>query len=278
VHADPEQLDQILEQLVENAAEAMPDGGRLVVSARAVRLSPENGNRGVEGDFAEIVVRDVGVGMTRSAVKKAFEPFYSTKLPRGRGLGLSSVYGIVRQSGGSVTLDSAPNEGTTVRVMFPAFAPVARVEPTPSMFAPPARAETILVVDDEEVVRTLTAQVLRRHGFSVIEAENGRVAEERARATTRRIDLLLTDVMMPGALGPEVAMTLCALRPEMRVLFMSGYTEDSQMLVALRERRLELLRKPFTPESLVARVVAVLAEEDPAPLSFAGFPAPSTRR
>jgi CheY-like chemotaxis protein len=199
--------------------------------------------------------------MDRPTRRKAFEPFFSTKRPRGRGLGLSSVYGIVRQSGGHLSIDSTVGVGTSLSIFLPSCVAPIRVEVPMSTLAPTARAETILVVEDEEVVRMLTAQVLRRAGFTVIEAENGRVARERARAWPGRIDLVLSDVVMPGETGPEVAAALLAERPGTRVLFMSGYTEDSEVLRGLREKRLELLRKPFAPEVLTNRVVTVLDEE-----------------
>ena len=258
VQVDPEQLDHVLDNLVSNAVDAMLEGGKLEIRVR--RRVGERDRATGEEDHVELAVSDTGVGMDAATANKAFEPFFSTRRPRRHGLGLSSVYGIVRQSGGHVAIDATVGVGATVKVRLPVCVAPLRAHVPVATLSPGRRTETILVVEDEEVVRLLTAQVLRRAGFSVIEAENGREALDRANAFPGRIDLLLSDVMMPGETGPEVATALLARRPDTRVLFMSGYTEDSEVLRALREKRLELLRKPFTTEALVTRVSGMLDE------------------
>jgi PAS domain S-box-containing protein len=252
VRADPRQLEQVLMNLAVNARDAMPSGGTLAISTFALPASPGGAGR------VELVVRDSGTGMDPETQARAFEPFFTTK-PQGRGtgLGLSVVQGIVQQCGGAVSLDSAPGRGTVIRIVLPTRAgpPVpAEAAPTPSPVPVPGR--TVLLVEDEDRVRRIAARCLERVGYRVLPVADGEDALRLA-AATGPIDLLLTDVVMPGLSGPRLAEQLRAARPGLPVLFMTGFSgELSDALAALPG---SLLRKPFTPELLVARVSEVIA-------------------
>jgi PAS domain S-box-containing protein len=245
VEADPTQIEQVLMNLVVNARDAMPGGGKLVVDLA---------NEDAEGDpRVRLTVRDRGHGMSAEVLERAFEPFYSTK-PKGQGtgLGLATVYGIVTQAGGSIDIDSQPGGGTTVSVLFPACESrpperPRRVEPA----GPPAGGETILVVEDEDAVRRLTCRILSRQGYRVLEAPDGRHALSTWDRHGAEIDLLLTDVVMPGMSGKELAEEI-GIEP----VFMSGYTDD----VVLRHgvEGLRLVEKPFDAETLLSAVRSAL--------------------
>ena len=295
VLADPGQLEQVILNLAVNARDAMPEGGRLIIGTRAVRVDGER--PGSVPNRVAISVADTGVGMDEATRARIFEPFYTTKdQGKGTGLGLSTVHGIVGQSGGSIRVASDLGVGTTFTIMLAASNPIrsattgrgrlplAGDRPSdllpgvtlPAPAAPPtvepiAAAEpvdgshraTILLAEDEPAVRSLVEHVLRTAGFTVIAAIDGREALDSAQSLGA-IDLLLTDVMMPRLNGPDLAVALREQRPDQRVLFMSGFTDD-----ALGERRItspdfELLTKPFTPDELIARVRLVLAASSPA--------------
>ncbi len=245
VEADPTQIEQVLMNLVVNARDAMPGGGKLVVD-----LANEDGE---EDPRVRLTVRDRGHGMSAEVLERAFEPFYSTK-PKGQGtgLGLATVYGIVTQAGGSVDIDSRPGVGTTVSVLFPACESrpperPRRLEPV----RPPAGGETILVVEDEDAVRRLTCRILSRQGYRVLEAPDGKHALSTWDRHGAEIDLLLTDVVMPGMSGKELAEEI-GIEP----VFMSGYTDD----VVLRHgvEGLRLVEKPFDAETLLSAVRSAL--------------------
>ncbi|MBK8164419.1 MAG: response regulator [bacterium] len=254
---DRSQIEQVIVNLVVNARDAMPDGGELVIT---VACAGDDHATGVhDGPHVALVVADTGVGMDEAVRARAFDPFFTTKdRGKGTGLGLSTVYGIVRQSGGDVFLDSRPGQGTTVTVCLPRVAPGAAPEAAaPARIAAHATA-TILVAEDEPMVRELTADCLARAGFTVLSAADGEAALELAAAHAGPLDLLLTDVVMPRLGGRELAARLRAARPDLRVLFISGYTDDARDLREAAGPGGDFLHKPFSPEELVARVRALL--------------------
>jgi two-component system, cell cycle sensor histidine kinase and response regulator CckA len=261
--ADPIQLEQILLNLALNARDAMPDGGVLTIETRVAELddSYRRTHAGVNpGTYVVLAVTDTGCGMDEATQARIFEPFFTTKpAGKGTGLGLPTVYGIVRQSGGHVWVYSEPGKGTTFRIYFPY---VEALEDTGvyriQQLRPPGGSETILLVDDAEQLRPLLVRSLRECGYNVIEAKNGTNALEQARDHIGSIDLLVTDLVMPGLSGPALAEELTALRPETRVLFMSGYSETA---VSRRGRLRDgsaFLAKPFTPDVLAREVRTTL--------------------
>jgi PAS domain S-box-containing protein len=263
VLADEGEIEQVLINLVVNARDAMPQGGRLRVElgnvivgdalcARHPSLRP--------GESVQLTVSDTGMGMTTETMARAFEPFFTTKEPgRGTGLGLSTVYGIVKQSGGAITVDSTPGAGT----IFCVYLPVAReTESRPSGVterrAPTSASETILLVEDEDSVRRLARRVLESEGYTVLEAINGEDALRIAADYGGVVDLLLSDVVMPELGGRLLAERLTATRPGTEVLFISGYTDDEILRRGLLERGQHLLQKPFTATALAHEVRSVL--------------------
>ncbi len=263
VLADEHEVEQVLINLVVNARDAMPQGGRLTVEvangtvdedlcARHPTLRP--------GDYAVLTVSDSGMGMTTETMARAFEPFFTTKDPgRGTGLGLSTVYGIVKQCGGGITVDSEPGQGTTFRVYLPVATEGApRRSAGAERRAPSSASETILLAEDEDSVRRLARRVLEGQGYTVIEAINGEDALRLAADYAGVIDLLLSDVVMPELGGRLLAERLVAQRPDIEVLFMSGYTDDEILRRGLLERGQRLLQKPFTGSALAHEVRTVL--------------------
>jgi PAS domain S-box-containing protein len=261
VRADPSRMEQILMNLVVNSRDAMPRGGKLIIETANVNLDlARAAHVGVApGPHVILSVADNGVGMDRATQARIFEPFFTTKeVGKGTGLGLATVFGIVQQSGGSVCVDSEPGRGTTLSVYLPRTDATVDGE---RRTRHPARAagegsETILLVEDEEQVRALVRSILQRFGYHVIEAQTGGdallVSEEHAGT----IDLLLTDVIMPHISGPQLAQRLSRL--VMKVLYMSGYTEDSIVHQGVVDSSVALLQKPITPEALVCKVREVL--------------------
>jgi two-component system cell cycle sensor histidine kinase/response regulator CckA len=250
VRADASQLHQVLLNLVINARDAMPEGGTLTITTRAGR----------EADGAEtavVEVRDTGVGMSAETLAHVFEPFFSTKGVAGMGLGLATVYGIVTQSGGKVEAQSAPGQGAVFSVLLPRLATAAE---TPAAEETPEQVErgsgTILVVDDSELVLSLTSRILTGAGYKVMTAPSGEWAMSVARRHSGTIDLLLTDVMMPGMSGPQLARGLAAHRSGIRVLFMTGYQRDSVRGDLAVPPGAEILEKPFKPAALLRAVKA----------------------
>ncbi|HEX7614336.1 MAG TPA: PAS domain S-box protein [Thermoanaerobaculia bacterium] len=259
VQADPDQIQQVLLNLAVNARDAMPDGGVLRIATRNVSLAaaslPDVPNV-TEGDYVLLEVSDSGHGMNDEVLSHAFEPFFTTKeRGKGTGLGLSTVYGIVKQSGGYVHIESKVGKGTRVlvyltRVHGPADSP-SNVTPRA---LPRGGSETILLVEDEEAVRRLASLLLERSGYRILVAESAENAVELSRGYEGEIDLLLTDVVLPGMNGRRLADVLSQERPRMRVIFASGYFDDRGVL----EPRSEFIQKPFNPETLARTVRRVL--------------------
>jgi two-component system, cell cycle sensor histidine kinase and response regulator CckA len=263
VKADPAQLEQVIMNLVVNARDAMPDGGRLTVETVNIELDSGYADDHATvkpGRYVMLAISDTGIGMDQDTVAHIFEPFFTTKESgRGTGLGLSTVYGIVKQSGGYIWVYSEPGKGSTFKVYLPrvdgASEEAASTTPLPQGVR---GTETILLVEDEEAVRELIHTVLTQQGYDVIAARDPRQAEEIAANTQREIHMLLTDVVMPGTSGRELAARVTARRPGIRVLFMSGYTDNVITSGGMLEKGLAFLQKPFTPGTLVERVRGVL--------------------
>jgi CheY-like chemotaxis protein len=264
VRADPGQLSQVLINLAVNARDAMPQGGRLTIATANVRVGIRDASKpGLkEGAYAALIVRDTGTGMTEDVRSRVFEPFFTTKPPdQGTGLGLSTAYGIVKQSGGYIDVQSAPSAGTTFTVLLP-LATEPAVAPAPSAPAPsgevaPMRG-TILLVEDEAAVRDATRRMLSRHGFTVVEAANGVDAMDVFERQSESIDVVLTDVVMPSMGGADLVRMLHQRRPNLRVVFMSGYTQGALDLSEIDEATTRFLNKPFTYDQLLATLQALL--------------------
>ncbi len=260
--ADVGQLEQVLMNLAVNARDAMPDGGELRLATANVDLGVSiDGNhfRVQPGPYVVLAVTDTGCGMDEATRAHLFEPFFTTKEPgRGTGLGLATVYGIVKQSEGYITVDSVPGRGTTFKIYLPraAAAPPAPLAATAGK--DPGGREVVLLVEDDDAVRSLAGQVLGRKGYHVLEACDGRDALRLWRQGTRDIDLLLTDVVMPHVNGRELADRLTAERPDLKVLFLSGYTDDAILRHGVLDQDVAFLQKPFTTEELAGKVREVL--------------------
>jgi PAS domain S-box-containing protein len=265
VVADPGQLDQVLVNLVVNARDAMPQGGRITIETRNIDLDETYSSEHapvVPGRFVMLAVSDTGVGMTKDTKEHAFDPFFTTKeAGKGTGLGLATVYGIVKQSGGYVWIYSEPGHGTTLKLYFPEVSAVAAFtgsEPrTPSPEAQRG-SETILLVEDEDAVRGLTLRILEKQGYRVIAAQHGREAMEIASKEQGHIHLVLTDVVMPGMNGRGLVERLSGIRPRIKSLYMSGYTDDDIIRRGFIEPSKSFLQKPFTSDSLLQTVRKVL--------------------
>jgi len=262
VRADPGQLEQVLLNLAVNARDAMPLGGTLTLATANVDLSSADAGP-VElspGPYVSLTVRDEGCGMDPAIQARIFEPFFTTKEQgKGTGLGLSMVYGIVKQSGGAIAVQSEPARGAT----FILYLPQVTAEPEPSRDERPTRpvegsTETILVVEDEDAVRGLVVSVLTAAGYRVLTAQDGKEALRLSQAQAGRIDLLLTDVVMPGLHGQDLAQQLQAQRPHLQVLYMSGYTDDVALIQGLPDSSQPFLQKPFSPLDLARKVREVL--------------------
>jgi PAS domain S-box-containing protein len=266
VNADPGQLEQVLLNLAVNARDAMPAGGRLSIETTRVTLHEdhvERRHRMPPGDYVCLAVADTGVGMDEATQAHLFEPFFTTKeVGKGTGLGLATVYGIVKQSGGYIWVYSESGHGTTIKVYLPRVAGVADA-PAPAPEPRPVRHgdETVLLVEDAAPVRTLARRSLEAHGYTVLDAPDGPSALEVAAGHAAAIDILVTDVVMPGMSGRELAERLAPLRPSMKVLYTSGYTDDAMVRQGVLSAGVAFLQKPFVPESLARKVREVLDGE-----------------
>jgi two-component system cell cycle sensor histidine kinase/response regulator CckA len=263
VRADPGQVEQVVMNLAVNARDAMPRGGKLTVETRDVELGEDYCRTHPEarpGPHVLLAVSDTGCGMTEEVRLRIFEPFFTTKGPgKGAGLGLATVFGIVKQSGGSVEVYSEVGVGTTFKVYLPrADAPAAADATGPVQAAVTRGTETLLVAEDEPAVRALTCHVLRSAGYTVLEAETGEEAVRVADRHAGPVHLLVTDVVMPGGGGRELAETLAERHPGARVLFLSGYTADAVVRHGILGERADFLQKPFTPAALARKVREVL--------------------
>ncbi len=265
VKADPGQLEQIILNLGVNARDAMPRGGKLIIETANVELDQNYTRQHVEvepGRYVMLAVSDNGVGMDAATKVRIFEPFFTTKdQGRGTGLGLATVYGIVKQSGGDIWVYSEVGQGTTFKVYLPRLDEISPLlEPPATPVSVGGGVETILLVEDESMVRALARQVLELSGYTVLEAEHGQAALLVAQQH-QPIHLLLTDLIMPGGLtGRELAERLESTHPEMKVLYMSGYTDDAIVHYGVLTSEVDFLQKPFSPQALNAKVRQVLDE------------------
>ena len=274
VRADPSQIDQVIMNLAVNARDAMPQGGKLTIETANVALD-ENFARThaplSAGDYVMLAISDTGVGMDNETQSRIFEPFFTTKGAKGTGLGLSTVYGIVKQSGGFIFVDSQPQRGTAFRAYFPRVdGREGAAAAQDSLGLPRAERgqETILLVEDETNLRRLARQYLETQGYKILEAEDGAAALQFVAGHQGAIDLLLTDVIMPGMNGRELAARVTELLPDVRVLYMSGYTENAVGLDGTLDAGINLLQKPFSLPALKDRVREVL-DSEPIPLEVA---------
>jgi PAS domain S-box-containing protein len=260
INADPGQIEQVLLNLVVNARDAMPQGGKLTIETRNVNLDARTGSELRPGPYVLLAVRDTGCGMTPEVQARIFEPFFTTKGPgKGTGLGLATVFGIVKQSGGHIEVHSELGIGTTFKVYLPVVEGTASTRKSWSGLAPAARGnEIIVLVEDEESVRVVTRQILQNNGYTVLTAADGEEALRLCRERRERIDLLVSDVVMPGLGGRELSERLLTLHPEMKVLFLSGYTDDAVVRHGILQEEVNFLQKPFSPLALVQKVREVL--------------------
>jgi len=262
VRFDPGQLTQVLMNLSVNARDAMPRGGTLSIETQNVELSEEYANTNAEcrpGPHVMLAITDTGVGMTPEVLAHIFEPFYTTKeVGSGTGLGLATVFGIVRQSGGTITVYSEPGIGTTFKLYFPSLTSAVAMEG--GAVAPTAQggSETVLLVEDDDAVRRLAAASLRRFGYEVLAASSGDEALRLAAVHPETIRVMLTDVVMPGMSGPNLVLAMRERFPHIRVVFMSGYTDDAVVRHGLLAAEVLFLQKPFTPAGLALKIRQVL--------------------
>ncbi len=262
VRADAGQLEQVVLNLAVNARDAMPQGGTLEIRLRNRDVAPDHARAAhlVAGQYVEMVVADTGHGMEPEIRDRIFEPFFTTKRPgEGTGLGLSTVYGIVRQSEGDVEVESRIGSGTTFRILLPRAAGYEAATPPGPVAALRGGHETILLVEDEEMVRGLVREVLIHQGYRVLEARDAAEARRVSESLEDPLHLLLTDVVMPGDSGCDLARDLHRQRPDLRVLYMSGYTQETVARRGIEEPDFAFIQKPFEPAALVAQVRAVLS-------------------
>jgi PAS domain S-box-containing protein len=268
VSADPGQVEQVIVNLALNARDAMPQGGILLLETANVELDESyvaDHPGSTAGEHVMLAISDTGIGMDHAALEHLFEPFYTTKeLGKGTGLGLATVYGIVKQSGGSIFVYSEPNRGTSFKIFLP------RAENALDMASAPMPiptglhgTETILLVEDQPEVRSVVQKLLARHGYTVLAAGDGEEALHAAREHPGRIDLLITDVVMPDVNGRALAEQFLRQRPEARELYMSGYTNDAIVQRGIIERSLAFIQKPFTPTGLLRKIREVLSADPP---------------
>ncbi|MFI5938577.1 ATP-binding protein [Actinoplanes sp. NPDC051494] len=258
ITCDPAQIEQVLVSLTGNARDAMPTGGNLVIDTAAAHLATGEHPELAPGDYVRLRVSDSGRGMTPDVIERAFEPFFTTRPNHeATGLGLATVYGIVTQAGGSVSIASEPNLGTTVTVLLPSCAAssAASSDEEPAGGRDTAgKGETLLVVEDEAALRDVAGRILSGAGYRVLAADGGPMALELASLHDGAIDLLVSDVVMPGMLGKELAERLVDVRPDTRVLYMSGYAQPVLASQGTLDPGVALLEKPFTAEDLLSAV------------------------
>jgi len=264
IKADPGQIEQVIMNLAVNARDAMPTGGKLIIETKNIKLDQayfENRVNGQPELYIMLCVTDTGIGMDEETKRHIFEPFFTTKeVGRGTGLGLSTVYGIVKQSGGYIWVYSEPDKGTTFKCYFPRVDDaILEQESKQEKSLMQGGRETILLVEDEFIVRNLISNILKHYGYTVIESENGEKAlEVRAQCSEQPVDMLITDVVMPGISGRVLADRLQSVYPEMKVLYISGYTDDAIVRHGVLDHGIPFLQKPFAPKDLAKKVREIL--------------------
>jgi len=262
VSADPGQIEQVIMNLAVNARDAMPKGGVLTIETANRHLDEHYAGRHIAvkpGSYILLAVSDTGSGMDAATQARLFEPFFTTKTAgKGTGLGLSTVFGIVKQSGGSVEVYSEPGRGTSVKVYLPRIDQPEAVENSGTAKKIARGSETILLVEDDEMVRTLVRETLHREGYKILDAPGPLEARKMAEQYKAQIQLMITDVVMPKISGRELAEHLSKRRPDMKVLYMSGYTDNAILNSGILEKEVAFLQKPFTPAALTEKVREVL--------------------
>jgi two-component system cell cycle sensor histidine kinase/response regulator CckA len=264
IKADPGQLEQLLVNLAVNARDAMPDGGKLTIETSNIVLTEAVARQHVgitAGPHVLLVVSDSGLGMSEAIKQHIFEPFFTTKGPgKGTGLGMATCYGIVKQHGGHIEVSSEPQHGATFKIYLPQVEP--RGDPSALRSSDtgelPRGTETVLLAEDEPAVRALASRVLRTQGYTVLEAADGEAALHLARSQGTKIDLLLTDVVMPRMGGQLLAQQIVTLYPAIKVLFASGYVDNAIVHFGQLAPGVEFLQKPFSPSALARKVRSVL--------------------
>jgi CheY-like chemotaxis protein len=263
VTADPVQLEQVIVNLAVNARDAMPNGGELRIDTANVELDAAytaEHSIVAQGGYVQLTVSDTGVGMDEATKARLFEPFFTTKGPgQGTGLGLSTVYGIVKQSGGFIWVYSEIGKGTAFKIYLPRVDAAFETIPSAPMSPDTSHGtETVLLVEDELALRAVARRALERYGYTVLEATDVHSALMLAAEHAGRFDVVVTDVVMPGMSGPELAKRLAESQPDVPVLFMSGYTDDAIVRHGVLEPGVAFLQKPFSPEALARKVRELL--------------------
>ncbi len=260
VEVDVAQLEQVIMNLAVNARDAMPRGGKLTIETKNVALDEDYARRHiatVSGSYVMLAVSDTGMGMTKEIQAQIFEPFYTTKEKgKGTGLGLSTVYGIVKQSRGNIWVYSEPGQGTTFKIYLPVVGMILSEtkNPTKGETKDLFGSEAVLVVEDDESLRKLAIKTLEKYGYTVLPAADGREALRLCEEYKDPIHLMVTDVIMPGMSGKDLANRLKDMMPDLRVLYMSGYTDNAIVHHGILEKGIAFLQKPFTPEGLARKV------------------------
>jgi CheY-like chemotaxis protein len=270
LRADPTQLKQVIMNLVVNARDAMPTGGSLIIEISQADLDAEYCKHNPDthpGSYACLTVSDTGCGMSSEVLSRVFEPFFTTKESgKGTGLGLATVYGIVKQSGGNITVYSEVGHGTTFKVYLPVSEePATEPEMVSFQGIVPTGTETILLVEDEDSLREVTWQYLQNKGYTVLAASQPTAAIETAKNSEKQVDLLLTDVILPGGSGVQLAQGLAAAHPRMRVLYVSGYTADAIVHHGGHDSNFAFLSKPFSLPALARKIRSILDADHPNP-------------
>ena len=267
VKADPGQVEQILLNLTLNACDAMPQGGKLTIETANATLTRDYtklkpGVRVHPGPYVLVAVSDTGHGMSRETLGRVFEPFFTTKaVGQGTGLGLATVYGLVKQADGYVWVYSEPGIGTTFKIYFPVISSQEPVTPEPEPPPSLGSGEVVLIVEDEPDVMRMAVRALREAGYTVLEASGGREALDILIEAGERIRLVVTDVVMPAMTGRELVSRIAEFRPNLPVIFMSGYTDEDVIRRGLMERGRRFLQKPFSPDTLARQVHQALTQD-----------------
>jgi two-component system cell cycle sensor histidine kinase/response regulator CckA len=276
VRADPGQIEQVLVNLIVNARDAMPQGGRLTIEARNVVLDDSYVDAHepvIPGPYVMLAVEDAGCGMDQKTQSRIFDPFFTTKaLGKGTGLGLATVYGIVKQSGGYIWVYSELGEGTVFKVYLPRVEQDAQeTEPSDPVQLITQNCETILLAEDSASLREMAREYLSSVGYTILEAASGEEALQKARDFDGTIHLLLTDVVMPGMSGPDLARQMVSLRPRIKLIFVSGYTGDAIARQGVLDPSVAFIQKPYRPKALARKIREVLG----VPGATIGDPIPS---
>lgn len=262
VKADPGQVEQMIMNLVLNARDAMPRGGKVTIETGHTYLDGTyaSAHGSIKpGHYVVLAVSDTGIGMDAATQKLIFDPFFTTKeVGKGTGLGLSMVYGIVKQSGGNIWVYSEVGKGATFKVYLPRVDQVDELEASAALATIPMGTETVLLVEDEVMVRRLSQEILEDSGYRVVVASNGKEGLRVCKEFRDHIDLMITDVVMPEMNGRELAEQVALLRPETRVLYMSGYTDDAIVRHGILEENMPYMQKPFLPDALALKAREIL--------------------